>query len=112
MVPVVRCVNEIRAKRLSRKQFREYCELLDEKYGDLILHCEVRCLSRGQVLKRFWKPKHIVHDFLEKKDKLPKKRALLCNENWLLDLGFLVDATSHVNYLTLKLQGKTNCFLA
>jgi len=42
MVPVVRCVNKIRGKRLNRKQFREYCELLDEEYGDLILHCEVR----------------------------------------------------------------------
>ena len=53
---------------------------------------------------------YIVHDFLEAKDELPKKRALLCNENWLLDLGFLVDVTSHVNYLNLKLQGKDKLF--
>jgi len=66
----------------------------------------VRLLSRGQVLKRFWKLKHIVHDFLEEKDDLPKKRTLLCNENWLLDLTSLFDITSHVNYPSLKLQGK------
>ena len=47
-----------------------------------------------------------MHDFLEEKDELPKKRTLLCNENWLLDLAFLVDVTSHVNYLNLKLQDK------
>jgi len=47
--------------------------------------------SRGKVLKRFWKLKDIVHDFLEEKDELPKERALLCNEKWLLDLAFLVD---------------------
>ena len=47
MVPVVKCVNKIRARGLKRRQFREYCELLDEEYGDLILHCEVRWLSRG-----------------------------------------------------------------
>jgi len=81
-------VNKIRAKGLNRKQFREYCELLDEEYGDLVLQCEVRWLSKGQVLKRFWKLKHIVHDFLEKKDELPKARTLLRNENWLLDLTF------------------------
>jgi len=110
IVPVVKCVNKIRAKGLNRKQFREYCELVDEEYGDLILQCEVRWLSRGQMLKRFWKLKHIVHDFLEEKDELPKERALLCNENWLLDLAFLVDVTSHVNYLNLKLQSKDQMF--
>jgi len=50
-IPVVKCVNKIRARGLNRRQFREYCEMLDEEYGDLILHCEVRWLSRGQVLK-------------------------------------------------------------
>ena len=103
-------MDKIRAKRLNSKQFREYCELLDEEYGDLILQCEVRWLSRGQMLKRFWKMKHIVHDFLEEQDELPKERALLCNENWLLDLAFLADVTSHVNYFNLKLQGKDQMF--
>jgi len=105
-VPVVKWVNKIRAKGLNRKQFREYCKLLVEECGDLILHCEVRWLSRGQVLKRFRKLKQIVHDFVEEKDELPKKRALLCNENWLLDLGFLTNVTRYVSYLNLKLQGK------
>jgi len=54
--------------------------------------------------------KHIVHDFLEEQDELPKERALLCNENWLLDLAFLADVTSHVNYFNLKLQGKDQMF--
>ena len=75
MVPVVKCVNKIRARGLKQKQFRKYCELLDEEYGDLILYCEVRWLSRGQDLKRFWKLKRIVHDFLEEKDELPEERA-------------------------------------
>ena len=52
-----------------------------EEYGDLILHCEVRWLSIGQVLKRFCKKKRVVHDILEEKDELPEERALLCNES-------------------------------
>ena len=110
MVPVVKCVNKIRARGLNRRQFREYCELLDEEYGDLILHCEVRWLSRGQVLKRFWKLKRIAHNFLEEKEELPEERALLCNASWLLDLAFLADITSHLNNLNLKLQGKDQLF--
>ncbi|KAG7174117.1 General transcription factor II-I repeat domain-containing protein 2A-like 5, partial [Homarus americanus] len=50
MLPVVKCVNKIRARALNRREFREYCEMLDLEYGDLVLHCEVRWLSRGQVL--------------------------------------------------------------
>jgi len=38
MVPIVKCVKRISARRLNRRQFREDCELLDEEYGDLILH--------------------------------------------------------------------------
>ncbi|XP_076359110.1 general transcription factor II-I repeat domain-containing protein 2A-like [Tachypleus tridentatus] len=41
MIPVVKCVNKIRAKGLNRREFREYCEVLDMEYGDLILHCEL-----------------------------------------------------------------------
>lgn len=110
MLPVVKCVNKIRARALNRREFREYCEMLDLEYGDLVLHCEVRWLSRGQVLNRFWKLKNTVHDFLEEKNELLEERALLCDNNWLFDLAFLVDVTSHLNYLNLKLQGKSKLF--
>ena len=55
---VVKCVHKIRARSLNRREFREYCEILDFEYGDLVLHCEVRWLSRGQVLKRFLTEKY------------------------------------------------------
>lgn len=110
MLPVVKCVNKIRARALNRREFREYCEMLDLEYGDLVLHCEVRWLSRGQVLNRFWKLKNTIHDFLEEKNELPEERALLCDNNWLFDLAFLVDVTSHLNDLNLKLQGKSKLF--
>jgi len=51
-----------------------------------------------------------VYDFLEEKDELLKERALLCNEQWFLDLAFLVDVINHVNYLNLKQQGKDKLF--
>ncbi|XP_068240793.1 general transcription factor II-I repeat domain-containing protein 2A-like [Palaemon carinicauda] len=86
MIPFVKCVNKIRERGLNRRKFREYCEWLDMEYGDLILHCEVRWLSRGQVLNRFWKLENIVHDFLKEKGELPEKSALLCDETWMFDL--------------------------
>ena len=47
------------------------------QYGDNILHCEVRRLSRRQVLRRFLKLNNIVRDFLEEKDDLPDEK-LFC----------------------------------
>ena len=110
MSPLVKCVHKIRARALNRREFREYCDVLDLEYGELVLPCEVRWLLRGQVLKRFWKLKKTVHDFLEEKNELPEERALLRDNNWLLDLAFLVDLTSHLNDLNLKLQGKNKLF--
>ena len=108
MLPVVKCVNKIRARALNRRKFEEYCEMLDLEYGDLVLHCEVCWLSRGKVLNRFWKLKNTVHDFLEEKNGLLGETALIRNNNWLLDLSFLVDVTSHLNDLNLRLQGKSS----
>ena len=44
------------------------------QYGNLILHCEVRRLSRGHVHIIFWKLINIVHDFLDEKDELPEEK--------------------------------------
>lgn len=110
MSPVVKCVNKIRAKALNRREFREYCEMLDMEYGELVLHCEVRWLSRGQVLSRFWKLKSAVYNFLEQENELPNERSLLIDNNWLFDLAFLVDITSHLNDLNSRLQGKNKLF--
>ena len=110
MLPVVKCANKIRARVLNRQKFTKYCEILDLEYDDLVLHCEVCWLSRGQMLKRFWKLKNTVHDFLEEKNGLPVERAHLCDDNRLFDMAFLVDVTSHINDLNLKLQGKSKMF--
>ena len=52
MISVVKCVNQIGARELNRREFREYCGLLDMQHGDLILHGEVRRFSRGQKRKK------------------------------------------------------------
>lgn len=81
MIPVVKYVNKIRGRGSNRREFREYCELLEMEYGDLIPHCEVRWLSR------FWKLKNVIHDFLEKGDELSAGKALLCDEKGMFDLA-------------------------
>ena len=53
MKTIVKAVNKIRAHALQRQLFRELIEELECQYGDLLLHTEVRWLSRGRVLQSF-----------------------------------------------------------
>jgi len=45
-----------------------------------------------------------------KRNEPPETRALLCDNNWLTDLEFLLNVTGHLNHLNIKLQGKTKPF--
>ena len=107
---VLRCVNKIRSKALNRREFRQFLSDLNEEYGELLIHCEVRWLSKGKVLSRFWALKNSVYLFLSEIDELPTERECLQNDDWLNDVAFLVDITSHLNSLNARLQEKDKLF--
>ncbi|XP_041419118.1 general transcription factor II-I repeat domain-containing protein 2-like [Xenopus laevis] len=100
---VIKAVNFIRAKGLNHRQFQEFLRSIDADCGDVIYFSEVRWLSRGQMLKRFYDLRHEVKSFMVSKAKCVPE---LDDENWLTDLAFLVDLTSHLNDLNMRLQGK------
>ena len=49
---VVKCVNLIKARPLNQRLFSSLCPDMDADHKELLLHTEVRWLSRGRVLKR------------------------------------------------------------
>ena len=49
---VVKCVNLIKARPLNQRIFSCLCSDMDADHKALLLHSEVRWLSRGRVLKR------------------------------------------------------------
>lgn len=102
MTVVVKIVNFIRARALNHRQFRSLLEEVDAEYTDIILHCDVRWLSRGKVLDRFCSLLPNIREFLNTKNQV---YAELSNSEWLQDLTFLTDLTGHLNQLNLKLQG-------
>jgi hypothetical protein len=100
---VVKIVNKIRAQALQRRLFKILADEVDCQYGDLLLHSEVRWLSRGRVLKRFNDVlSGIVQFFKQRDEPIP----VLENSIWLRDFGFLVDITEKLNELYLQLQGR------
>lgn len=70
MKPVMEIVNYIRTHALNPRQFKNLIAELDQGLpGDLLLHCTVRWLSKGQVLSRFFELFDAVKLFVEEKDK-------------------------------------------
>ena len=103
MEVVVSTVNFIRSHSLTHRQFQQFLSEIEAEYGDVLYHTEIRWLSRGKVLKRFFYLKNEIAMFLVEKG---KERKELLDPEWILDLAFLVDITSLMNELNLKLQGK------
>lgn len=103
MDTVVKAINLIRAKALNHRQFQTFLSEVEAEYGDVIYHSDVRWLSRGSVLHRFYSLRSEIDRFLKEKSKPLHE---LNDPLWLADLAFLVDLTSHLNALNKSLQGK------
>ncbi|KAL3851914.1 hypothetical protein ACJMK2_015609 [Sinanodonta woodiana] len=103
MKVVIKSVNFIRSHVLNHRSFKEFLNEIESEHNDLVYHSEVRWLSRGKVLKRFFDLRHEIEIFMTEKSKhLPK----LSNPLWLWDLAILCDLTAYLNDLNVKLQGK------
>jgi hypothetical protein len=99
---VVRCVNYLKRHGLNSRQFKEFLADMDAEYRDVSYYCEVRWLSRGNMINRFWYLREEIKLFMEMKgEEVPQ----LCDQKWLCDLAFVVDITSHLNTSNLNLQG-------
>uniref|UniRef100_A0A8C8SQM6 SPIN-DOC-like zinc-finger domain-containing protein n=1 Tax=Pelusios castaneus TaxID=367368 RepID=A0A8C8SQM6_9SAUR len=100
MKVVVSCVNFIRAHALNHRQFQEFLSELNVAYEDILYHTEVRWLSQGRVLKRFYDLLPQVSAFLLSKNKeVPE----LKDAEWKWHLAFLTDL---LNSFNVQLQGK------
>ena len=103
MTPVVKIINSIRSKAKQHRTFKVLLEELSAEYGYLLLHTEIRWLSRGKVLQRFLSLLGEIKVFLQSKG---EDASLLEDTEWILDLAFLTDITGKLNHLNCELQGK------
>ncbi|XP_029448261.1 protein FAM200A-like isoform X1 [Rhinatrema bivittatum] len=106
---VIRVVNFIVARALNDRQFKTLLDEVGNNYPGLLLHSNVRWLSRGKVLSRFAACLSEIRTFLEMKN---VEHPELANTEWLLKFYYLVDMTEHLNQLNGKMQGVGNTVLA
>ncbi|XP_062297923.1 zinc finger BED domain-containing protein 5-like [Scomber scombrus] len=99
----VKAVNFIKSRPLQSHLFGVLCGEMGSDHKQLLLHTEVRWLSRGKVLTRLFELRDEVRlFFLNSKFEL----AHCFNDfEWLAKLAYLADIFSHLNSLNLALQG-------
>ena len=100
---VLKSVNFILSRRLNHHQFRQLLLEAESQYGDLLYFCNVRWLSRGDMLQRVYRLREEIATFLEQKN---INAAEFHDQKWDCNLAFLVDVMSHWNKLNRQLQGK------
>lgn len=99
----VKAVNFIKSRPLQTRLFSVLCGEMGSDHQQLLLHTEVRWLSRGKVLTRLFELRDEVRVFfLDSKFELAH---CFSDFEWLAKLGYLADIFSHLNALNLALQG-------
>lgn len=102
---VIKTVNYIRSHPPPHRQFKEFLKELDSEYGDVVYLSQVRRSSRGRCLQRLYELREEIDLFMNDK---PRPVPELRNDEWLLDLCFLVDIVEKLNQLNISSQGKDN----
>lgn len=98
---VITAVNKIKAHALNNRLFRELCVENDEDFERLLLHTEVRWLSKGNCLRRFYNLFDTVVEFFE------GTNGVLSNELKEIrhDIAYLSELFAKFNDMNLQLQG-------
>ncbi|CAH1954497.1 unnamed protein product [Acanthoscelides obtectus] len=87
--------------RLHTRLFAQLCEENDEHFHQLLLHTEVRWLSKGLCLTRFFALFETILEFLDTKDKILKENLMKRKT----DIAYLTDLFTKFNMVNLQLQG-------
>ena len=100
----VKMVNYIKSRPLKSRLFSQLCQAMEAKHESLLLHTEVRWLSRGKVLSRVLELKDEMKMFF-KQEKNYEFVHLLEDEIWCTKLAYLSDIFVIFNNINSSIQG-------
>ncbi len=105
LLTAVKIVNFIKSRPLQSRLFTAFCIEMGAEHQQLLLHTEVRWLSRGKVLTRLYELRVETKLFLEQHDKEQRFHPYITSLDWIARLAYLSDIYEKVNVLNLSLQG-------
>jgi len=94
---VVKMVNFIKSKPLKSRLFNQLCSAMDSEHTQLLFHTEVRWLSCGRVLQRFYELREELLLFFTCEES--KYADFLSDDSWCARVAFLADIFKKLNYL-------------
>lgn len=101
----VKVVNFVKANATNSRLFKVLCEGMGNIHSTLLLHTEVRWLSRGKVLTRLFELRHELQVFFEERPFYLASK--FHDSDWLQKLAYLADIFSQINKLNLELQNSS-----
>jgi hypothetical protein len=92
----VKFINYIKSRPLNSRTFTALCKELGSEHEHLLLHCEIRRLSKGNILKRLIEMKDEVLLFLEQQPPLARDvifeyKNRFHEFDWLILVAYLCD---------------------
>ena len=108
---VVEITNFIKTRPLKSRLFEKIFVDMDSQHKRLILHTEVRWLSRGRVLCRVHELHKELHIFFKTETHERICEYLQC-EFWFSRLEYLAEIFAHRNSLNTSMQGREENVLA
>lgn len=107
MTKVMKLINYLRSKSaLQHRQLKAFLQESCSEYEDLLLHNEVRWLSKGKALDRVWLLKAEIQTFLATRNGVAAAdfSQFLSDETAMKSVVFLCDLFEHLNVFNLRLQ--------
>lgn len=101
---VVKMINYVKSRPLKCRVFKNLCTAMDSEHTQLLLHTEVRWLSRGRVLNRFYELKEELLTFFTCEESV--YADLLSDDDWCTKLAFLADIFQKLYVINKDMQGK------
>ena len=101
-ITAISITNWIHAKVLNHRNFKQFLTGVDADYGDVLMHTSDRWLSRATCLNRFYKLLLEIKGFAEGKMIFSQ----LSLGEWIADLAFMVNITTHLSRRNRFLQVK------
>ena len=108
---VIKVVNVVKSRPLATRLFRVLCEDLGSTHEALLFHTEVRWLSKGKALKRFFELRGELQIFLDSQN-ASEYESLFTDEFTLYKLAYMVDIFEIFNSINTGLQGKESTIIS
>ena len=100
----VRIVNNIRKNDTSHRIFQSFCAQMGNQHDILLYHTEVRWLSRGRVMSRFFQLRETIKLYLQHRNF--NLAASFESDEFVQSVAYIADVMHHLNELNLSLQGQ------